>query len=63
MIIKRDNTQKREKYYAVTDKGVIWGGTKEIVERKIKRIGASEPRYGAPGVTRILEDKNDELPF
>ena len=40
MKIQRDNTQRTEKWYAVTNKGVIYGGTKEIVERKIKRLGA-----------------------
>ena len=43
--IERDNTQRKEKWYAVTDKGVIYGGSKAIVERKIKRLGAKEKTY------------------
>lgn len=45
LTIERDKTSKKEKWYAVTDKGVIWGGKKEIVERKIKRLGAKEHVY------------------
>ena len=44
--IQRDQTQKKEKWYAITDKGVIWGGSREIVERKIKRLNAKEKTYG-----------------
>ncbi len=44
--IKRDTTQKKEKWYAITDKGFIWGGSREIVERKIKRLKAKEKTYG-----------------
>jgi len=40
--IKRDTTQCKEKWYSVTDKGIIWGGSREIVERKIKRLNAKE---------------------
>jgi len=43
--IKRDTTVKKERWYAVTDKGVIYGGSKAIVEKKLKRLGAKEKVY------------------
>jgi hypothetical protein len=43
--IRRDNTSKRERWYAVTDKGIIYGSSRETVERKIKRLGAKGKTY------------------
>jgi hypothetical protein len=40
-----DYRYKGKQYYAVTDKGVIFGSTPEIVQRKINRLGAGPVKY------------------
>ena len=60
--IRRDNTVRKEKWFAVTDKGFITGGTKDIVERKIARLGAKEKVYKKDYINQ--ENINiDYLPF
>jgi len=70
--IQRDNTSRTEKWLAVTDKGVIYGGSKEIVERKIKRLGAGEKTYSSNAehreiylktMTKEEKEDADSLPF
>jgi hypothetical protein len=67
--IRKDNTQKN-KYYAVTDKGVIYGTTPEIVQKKIDKLGAKEKIYMSDTEYRKQYFKNndinidiEELPF
>lgn len=59
--IHRDNTSKKERYYAITDKGIIYGSSIEIVQRKINRKGAKEKIY----IKEInsQENNNFDLPF
>jgi hypothetical protein len=60
--IRRDNTVKKERWYAVTDKGLISGGNKEIVERKIIRLGAKEKIWLSDAENiRILTKEEKEL--
>lgn len=52
------------KWYAVTDKGSIWGGSKEIVERKIKRLGAKEIVFPKDKPKEIEINEDDwQFPF
>ena len=61
--IKRDITRKN-RWYAVTDKGVIYGGTMEIVQRKIDKMGAKEKTYAEDNKRNIIaEQKEFDLPF
>jgi hypothetical protein len=63
--IQRDNTQKIEKRFAVSDKGIIWGGSYDIVERKLKRLNAKEKIYGEGKDNARTNDQSNEpeLPF
>lgn len=63
--IRKDNTKKNN-YYAVTDKGVIYGGSIEIVERKIKRLNANEKVYNDDSKIKkeiVSNDDYDDMIF
>lgn len=59
--IKKDNTRKNM-WYAVTDKGVLYGGSPEIVMRKIVSKKAKEKTYSDTTSKNILSSE-DDLPF
>jgi len=59
--IHKDNT-KKNKWYAVTDRGVIHGGSAEIVQRKIDRLGAKEKVYNKE-VREQTNTEEFEFPF
>lgn len=66
--IKKNNISADQRtgrqYYAHTDKGIIFGSTDEIVQRKIDRIGAGP--YAPPPKQerqRQCPEQEEELPF
>jgi len=62
--IYRANNYKKPKYYAVTDKGIIWGSSEPIVQRKIDRLGAKEMTYSeTPRANKPLDDDDIIVPF
>jgi len=49
------------KFYAITDRGFIYGSSIEIVQRKIKRLNAKEKVYKKE--TNNANEDDFELPF
>ena len=60
--IRRDNASRKGKWFAVTDKGFITGGSEDIVKRKIARLGAKERVYAKDHIGQKTEDTGS-LPF
>jgi hypothetical protein len=61
--IHKDYTVKQNRYYAVTNKGILYGGSPEIVQRKIDRLGAKEETYNSDIKTIADNNSIDTLPF
>lgn len=66
--IKKNNISVDQRtgrqYYAYTDKGIIFGSTAEIVQRKIDRIGAGPYVHPPKQESQSVDSSHeDELPF
>lgn len=66
IVIKKNNISAAQRtgrqYYAHTDKGIIYGSTAEIVQRKIARAGAG-PYIIPKKESKNIAEIDCELPF